>query len=431
MTGDLFSDEVFYSPVPKLFPFSLSIPDGGGLLTWRGLLGSWCQVDLPFCFSPWWQGSIYLPRISECQVPSRFSDYLQDKVLLNWTGLLGARVQEFLFLFLSLMAGSSYLQGFLGTCKILFMSLTLMVGSTYLVMLSEHAAPSSFSFLSLSLVWGVAETFWAPNAKPIRFPIVPLSFMAMVCLPGIAFWVLGVRFPSVSLMVRVCLFGWLSGRPVPSSFPYLSLYFMAEDHLPGTFLGMAPRYSLSVSVLDNGVLLPVNTFWAQCTKKINLSVSILDRGDSLTLWGFLGAQLEEDSPSVTILDNRSHLTWRCFFSAHYQEDSHSVSVLDDRVCLWGNNFWGPDHSIFPFVPLSLMMGHSYLVILSKHPATFPFLIQEYSYFCLSPWSQGSLILWEFVFPAPRRFPFLSLYLMAGIHLPGDVFLDSVTKHIPY
>lgn len=231
MTGDLFSDEVFYSTVPKLFPFSLSIPDGGGLLTWRGLLGSWCQVDLPFCFSPWWQGSIYLPRISECQVPSRFSDYLQDKVLLNWTGLLGARVQEFLFLFLSLMAGSSYLQGFLGTCKILFMSLTLMVGSTYLVMLSEHAAPSSFSFLSLSLVWGVAETFWAPNAKPIRFPIVPLSFMAMVCLPGIAFWVLGVRFPSVSLMVRVYLDGFLGAQCQAASPIFLFTLWLRTTYL--------------------------------------------------------------------------------------------------------------------------------------------------------------------------------------------------------
>lgn len=71
----------------------------------------------------------------------------------------------------------------------------------------------------------------------------------------------------------------------------------------------------------------------------------------------------------------------------------------------GNNFWGPDPSIFPFVPLSLMMWHSYLVILSKHPATIP----------LSD---------------SRIFIFLSLSLITGIPYLVRISVFFSTKKIP-
>lgn len=206
----------------KKIPFTVSVLHDWWPLFWWGFLLSCPQMFSLFSFCPWWRRSADLERPSGLLVPSRFTFLFLPlmaglHLLAKDFWMPGAKQ----ILWLSSRQGSTYLKRLSwGQGARIPLSISVLDGRVHLSpRLSGHlqnpfyvsdldgevhlpsdafwACSSKQFFLPVLIIdVGVcllAKAFWAPNAKLIRFPIVSLSFMSMVCLPGIAFWVLGVK----------------------------------------------------------------------------------------------------------------------------------------------------------------------------------------------------------------------------------------------
>lgn len=177
------------------FPFCLSHDDKSCL---PGETFKCCQIDSPFCLSPWWQGLLTWWCCS-CATHKKFplsASILDDRgdafwappnrfsfcpsswwqVLLTWWPFLGA-TKQIPFLHQSLMMGSLSWQCFSGTStKQIPFSVSVLM--TILLTWQCFLAPPQQIPLSASVLvdWGhfTGDTF---QMFPNRFPFMPQSLM--------------------------------------------------------------------------------------------------------------------------------------------------------------------------------------------------------------------------------------------------------------